>query len=210
MDSSWGLSVAGSPLLTNLECRVTDVLIAAFWKHRNTSMWWVLCSWLRSEGCWWPQKLLITHLKDKKKRLVVPCTNTCPVSCECSQHCLTSGESRFGKCMTLLLTAEQVRIQESSWNEMHTTVSCRPVRSVRGFVPKACFRANVNSKIKNGLASIGNPTSLMFFHATPQNIPANLITSKISQGVWNYPNQNDAKALSSITGYHNLMPVLPK
>lgn len=66
MDSIWGLRVAGSPLLTNLECKVTDVLIAVSWTRRHTSMWWVLCSWLRSEDCWWPQKLLITHLKDKK------------------------------------------------------------------------------------------------------------------------------------------------
>lgn len=33
-----GLSVAGSPLLANLECRVTDVLLAAFCERRDTLM----------------------------------------------------------------------------------------------------------------------------------------------------------------------------
>lgn len=76
---------------------------------------------------------------ERCKKVVVPCTNIYRFSYECSQDCLSSGESRFEKCMTLLLTAEQVRIQGSSWNKMHTTVNCRPVRSVRGFVYKTCI-----------------------------------------------------------------------
>lgn len=51
---------------------------------------------------------------ERHKRLVIPCTDVYPVSCECSQDCLTSGEPRFEKCVTSLLTAEQVRAQGRS------------------------------------------------------------------------------------------------